>query len=256
MIPRARSVGILLLITAVQAGVAAWMHSQALADPLLQVAPLDQERVRPSLKGKIPPFPPAPGTRRFALFNNVATLQPPRLVYMRVPEEFAGPDTSDPTRVWGSIYWSITRYDWTTQSSEGWQARRLSGRLPRRNADHNQIGLHFFGAESRLQALQKFARNATTGLARYSEIVRPGFSKVIREEYGANPRNVSDMLHFIKMKIPPTYRFMRTAITTRRCICVRPMRICRRSAALRWTIQYAWRRSITGSAFNMTSSLS
>jgi hypothetical protein len=78
-----------------------WGVALAQADPLLPVAPLEPERVHPSLEGEIPPFPPQPGKRRFVLFNHVEIGRPPRLVYMLVPNEFYGGDPGEPTRVWG-----------------------------------------------------------------------------------------------------------------------------------------------------------
>lgn len=74
--------------------------ARAFADPLLQIAPIEHERGRPSPSVEIPPFPTGPGTRRFVIFNNVPSLES-RLLYLRVPDEFAGPDTAEPTRMWG-----------------------------------------------------------------------------------------------------------------------------------------------------------
>jgi hypothetical protein len=92
---------ILLLAAAFAQAASEWTLTQATADPLLPVAPPEKNRVHPSPSGEVTPFPPEPGTPRFVLFNNIKTAERPRLVYIRVADQFEGAHTSEPTRVWG-----------------------------------------------------------------------------------------------------------------------------------------------------------
>lgn len=175
--------------------------TRTFADSLLQLAPLEQERVHPSLDVEIPPFLARPGTRRFVIFNNIIGLKPPLLLYLRVPDEFAGPDTVESTRTWGLNllvhYPDMTGPGNPENTGKHWDC---AGGCPGDMliSIYNDTGLPRFGSEMRLEVLEKQIHDAIPGLVKYSEMERSGFSRILKEEHGQNPANSSNRIYFIK----------------------------------------------------------
>jgi hypothetical protein len=198
-----RAIAATRLLCAVAEAVVLWGVALAQADPLLPVAPLEPERVHPSLEGKIPPFPPQPGKRRFVLFNHVEIGRPPRLVYMLVPNEFYGGDPGEPTRVWGLSL--LLHYPDMTGPRNAKNAGTLGVCPGGCEGDmlvsvYNDIGMPLFGAEIRLANLKKSMGDVKpSDHTNYTEIPSDQFTKVIKETHGVDPRNPTNTLYFISM---------------------------------------------------------
>ncbi len=70
-------------------------------DPILRIAPLEEERIHPVTPLPAEGFPQVPGKRRFIIANHISQGEGTPLLYLQVPEEYVGPGTGKPDPAWG-----------------------------------------------------------------------------------------------------------------------------------------------------------
>lgn len=228
MLDRAQCLNVLLYVTSLQAAFTSSLGC-LFADPLLQVAPFEQERVAPSLKGELPPFAPKAGARRFAIFNHLGRAQSPHVVYMYVPQEFTGADTTDPTRVWGLNL--LVHYPDMAGPGNPHYAGKLgvcAGGCPGEMliSIYNYVGRSQYGAEAWEALLDKDMHNPVYSSAVFTNMSSEAFTRVTREEWGSDPKNPQDKIYFEKRDSRGSIEFFA------RCSYNTPVHLCQAFTSL------------------------
>ena len=197
----------------------------AIADPLLSLTPLEPERVHPSMSVELPDFPAKPGTKRFVIFNNVLPAgRPGKALFLRVPREYAGEDSREPARTWGLNL--LVHYPDMTGSGNPKNKGALgvcAGGCPGEMliSIYNEIGSDMFGPEIRFASLEKDLHNPAFVHTRYSEVKSEKFTRVVNEEHGTDPKNVSNALYFIEKRSDGSVQFFaRCSYNTKVHLCV------------------------------------
>jgi len=181
------------------------------ADPLLQVAPLEPERIQPSLTAHVPVFPLEPEAARWIIFNNhIAPGHQPEALFLRVPREFAGSDPGEPVRAWGINL--LVHYPDMTGPRNPQNRGKLgvcAGGCPGEMmiSIYNDIGSIAFGPELSFANLESDRRNPAFALTRYTDVPSDKFTMIVSEEHGTDPKNVSDTLYFIQKRIDGSVQF-------------------------------------------------
>jgi len=199
------SAGQLNLVVRAAIGVA--LAGYLLAEGARQAAatPQEESRIHPSLTAEIPPFPPRLGARRFAIFDHSYSPHP-RLLYLLVPDQFAGPDPGDVTRVWGLN--PLVHYPDMTGLRNPKNAGKLgvcAGGCPGEMliSIYNRIGEPRSVATLSYDWLEKEIHDpATPAFIKFTK--EPNiyhFTDIIRRVINNNPNDIVNQLYFIRKSL-------------------------------------------------------